>query len=100
MYQKIPWKFIMYNQSNQENSMQELDDPISIFGPTTPYVILFSDNVGTTMFGGGYSLILGYTYTSSNWGAQLAFGYGGTSDIAYRVKQNGTWSDLVTLGVK
>lgn len=73
--------------------MGKLDNPVLLFGKTTrfPYVILFTDNLGTSPLGGGTTCIYGYSYEDGDFGAQLAIKYD-LSLPRYR-NRNAIWSE-------
>lgn len=75
-----------------ENALGKVDDPTLIFGTARycPYIILFTDNTGTSPFQGGTTFILGYTYPNNQYGAQLSMRYNGIPQ--YRNK-NREWSE-------
>lgn len=55
-------------------------------------MIIFNDQKGTTIFGGGRNLIIGYTYSDDNYGAQLVLSFAGSAKL--RQKYKGSWNEL------
>ena len=73
--------------------MNQVNNPTVIFGSKdTPYCIIFRDNAGDSIFGGGRSAIYGYTYSADGYGSQLVMKY--NMSLQYRTKSGGTWTSL------
>lgn len=86
----MPWAEYYISDSN----IEKINNPTTIFGrANTPYMLLVNDNKGDTIFGGGISLIIGYTYKNDMYGAQMTISFSGKT-IRTRNKRNGTWSNL------
>lgn len=77
--------------------MDLVNNPTKIFGnKTTPYALLVQDDANSTIFGGGISFIIGYTYVDDKYGAQLVLKYG-DDVLRFRNKYSGNWSDLTSI---
>lgn len=86
----VPW--MECNISNAE--MDIVNNPTSLFGKkNTPYILLVNDNKGETIFGGGISFIIGYTYKNDDYGTQLVMRYSNKT-IRVRNKYNGVWGNF------
>ena len=55
-------------------------------------MIIFNDQKGTSIFGGGRNLIIGYTYSNDSYGAQLVLSF--TGSAKFRQKYKGSWNEL------
>lgn len=77
-----------------ESAKNYINNPTTLFGTTrhTPYCILFTDNIGTSIFSGGITAIYGYAYANDRYGAQLCMKYG--LKLQYRTKSDGIWTNL------
>ena len=74
--------------------MEKINNPTTIFGAkNTPYMMLVNDNKGNTIFGGGISLIIGYTYKDDLYGAQMIISFNNKVSKT-RIKYKGVWSEL------
>ena len=86
----MPWAEYYISNSN----IEKINNPTTIFGgANTPYMMLVNDNKGDTIFNGGISLIIGYTYKDDMYGAQMTINFSSKA-IRTRIKRKGTWSDL------
>lgn len=89
----IPFAIVTCDEDNKEAAMNLVNNPTRLFGKRdTPYCIIFRDDVGDSIFGGGRSAIFGYTYAVDTHGAQLIMKY--DMKLQYRTKSNGTWVSL------
>ena len=92
---KVEVASLGYNQEDK-SALGKIDNPTSIFGrKLTPYAILFTDSIGDTIYGGGTTLFIGYTYPDDKWGAQLRMKYSDNT-ISVRRKTTGTWGEWRT----
>ena len=86
---------VTYSDTSQKaDALSKLDNPYLIFGDltwTSPYVIIFADNVGDSPLGGGQTMITGFIYANNQYGAQIAIEHTGT--VVKRNKYAGVWSD-------
>lgn len=98
---RIPIAKITYPANNaDQQAIAEgyLNNPIRLFGRVeTPYAILFTDAVGTSIVGGGLSFILGYTYGNGEYGAQLLIKYSGK--LKLRQEQSASWTGWLELSI-
>lgn len=86
----IPWLIITYPNNN---TIDAIDTPTEYFkNAYMPYAILFIDNKGDSVLGGGASLVLGYSYIDDQYGAQISIKYSDTS-LRIRNKYEGKWSN-------
>ena len=73
--------------------MNYVNNPTTLFGKIhTPYCIMFADNIGDSIFGGGITAIYGFAYANDQYGAQLCMKYG--TELRYRTKRSEIWTDL------
>ena len=90
----IPCFYITYTAGKESEAQNLLDNPNQIPGlfinNAHPYMIIFSDFVSTSAFGGGTTLIMGYEYPEGNYGFQLAMKYNGL--FSKRTKTTGNWT--------
>lgn len=91
---RIPFATVIYGTSTVESATNYINNPTTLFGTTrhTPYCIIFTDNIGTSIFTGGTVAIYGYTYANDKYGAQLCMKYG--LELQYRTKSDGIWTNL------
>lgn len=91
----LPYYVINYNNGTEQSALNLLDNPKQMVGMpsagNTPYIITFTDNVGTSPLGGGTSMVIGYEYSAQTYGAQFYIKYNGEKKL--RSKINGTWSE-------
>ena len=86
----VPWAEYYISKNN----MEKINNPTTVFGKVnTPYMMLVNDNNGDTIFGGGISLIIGYTYKDDMYGAQMVIRYS-SKTIRVRNKSRGVWAEL------
>ena len=76
----IPYFNIDYTKDHEAEALNYLDRPKTILGMTTgkvtPYIIIFTDTVGTSPLEGGSSMVIGYSYPGEQtYGAQVALKY-------------------------
>lgn len=78
-----------------DESYDLIDHPNKLFGikATIPYVIIFTDTVGNSVYGGGNTCIFGYTYADDMYGAQIKLMYNAGYNGMIRNNVAGTWSD-------
>lgn len=92
----IPMKIIIYTSQNKQESINYVNNPTLLFGKkNTAYCIYFQDKVGDSPFNGGDSMVLGYTYSNNNYGAQFYIKYNGVFQKRY--KNNGEWTEFVNI---
>ena len=92
----VPMKFITYTAQNKEEAINLLDNPTLLVGnKSSAYCIYFQDNVGDSPLGGGASMVLGYTYSNDDYGAQFYIKYNGM--FQKRNKNNGEWTEFVNI---
>lgn len=91
---RIPFATVIYDTSTVESATNYVNNPTTLFGTTrhTPYCILFTDNIGNSIFTGGITAIYGYTYANDRYGSQLCLKYG--LQLKYRTKSDGVWTNL------
>lgn len=92
----MPIKFLMCS----DQTLDLINNPTKLFDKqfqdtksAIAYGILFNDSTGTSIFGGGISFIIGYTYSSDNYGSQLVIKYNVPS-LKIRCKIESVWSEL------
>lgn len=95
----MPIKFLMCS----DQTLDLINNPTKLFDKqfqdtksAIAYGILFNDNAGTSIFGGGVSFIIGYTYLSDNYGSQLVIKYN-TLGLKIRCKIEGAWGELLNI---
>lgn len=89
---------IAYTSGNEQQATNLLNNPKNLPGmnkETSPYILIFSDTVGTGPFLGGSALIVGYEYLYGDYGAQLSIKY--NDSVKIRKKLQSTWSDWETV---
>lgn len=92
----MPIKFLMCS----DQTLDLINNPTKLFDKqfqdtksAIAYGIIFNDGTGTSIFGGGISFIIGYTYLSDNYGSQLVIKYN-TRSLKIRCKVEGAWTEL------
>lgn len=87
----VLWKDVIY--PDHANALEKIDTPSLLFGTgrTRPYIIMFNDRIGSSLFGGGFTVIFGYMYSMDDYGVQIAIYYSGT--VRKRHKLAGTWQE-------
>lgn len=91
----IKWYEIVYDETTKNIANNLLNNPTMLTGKiNTPYAIMFRDDIGTSIYGGGRTCIYVYTYYSDLYGSQFSLH---ANRIAFRYKNNGTWSETTIL---
>lgn len=95
----MPIKFLMCS----DQTLDLINNPTKLFDKqfqdtksAIAYGIIFNDNTGTSIFGGGISFIIGYTYLSDDYGSQLVIKYN-TLSLKIRCKIEGAWGELLNI---
>ena len=70
---------------------------LNMYGHTCVYFLTCIDNIGDTMFGGGITVVLGYSYGDDNHGFQLCMKYYPGTSMRYRCLDNGNWTELFAI---
>lgn len=91
----LPYYTINYTAGSEQAALNLLDNPKQMPGMlsigNTPYIIVFADTVGTSPFGGGTVMIIGYEYSAQTHGAQFYIKYSG--EKKFRSKASRIWSE-------
>lgn len=95
----MPIKFLM----RSDQTLDLINNPTKLFDKqfqdtksAIAYGIIFNDDTGTSIFGGGISFIIGYTYLSDDYGSQLVIKYN-TLSLKIRCKIEGAWGELLNI---
>lgn len=95
----MPIKFLM----RSDQTLDLINNPTKLFDKqfqntksAIAYGIIFNDDTGTSIFGGGISFIIGYTYLSDDYGSQLVIKYN-TLSLKIRCKIKGAWGELLNI---
>ena len=90
-------KSLEYRSDNKEEINNYINNPHVLFkNGNCAYCIILNDMVGDSIFSGGISMILGYTYADGLYGSQIQIKYS-YEGVRKRNKANGEWGDIIQI---